>query len=524
MIYRERDTAPEEVAMFMTEGDWVQLVMGGTEAEPEFRVGPDIVVQGDPVVPGESVLISASEVPTLGMLDVQISSDSSLEFVGDQLVLNPGASARSIGTVGISYGVPEDGMRVGFDLVSEIPLDTPPGDYRIILVGDQAGAIPHYSSAALTVVEGSPEPGTEGTVAITGRARLHDTLTAVTTGWDPAATLVYQWYANGEPIVRGTQPTLVLDYYENSKSRHRRGRGLAGGPLACGRALRAHRAGQPRDLHRDLAADHLGRLRGRLEAHGRGAPGLGPDAPASPIRGTSTTRRPVSTGTTYTIKPTDVGKSIAVLASSKRIGFHDSSYFSLWSAPVAPGILTPPTNVDLPKIAGTPRVGNTLTAEDRRMEALAELRRPVDARRPPDSRCDRVDIRRCRRWSTATRRSVVRSVRRSSISSTGYLDATANLLATGLVTEGVFYAEGRAGDPRARSPSARRSPPIPACGTPVATLSYQWEIVNVGIVSTDPTFVIPAAAQNRKIRLTVTASAPGYLTVVRSAVTATKVP
>ena len=217
VIYRERDTAPEEVAMFMTEGDWVQLVMGGTEAEPEFRVGPDIVVQGDPVVPGESVLISASEVPTLGLLDVQISSDSSLEFVGDQLVLNPGASARSIGTVGISYGVPEDGMRVGFDLVSEIPLDTPPGDYRIILVGDQAGAIPHYSSAALTVVEGSPEPGTEGTVAITGRARLHDTLTAVTTGWDPAATLVYHWYANGEPIVRGTQPTLVLDYYENSK-------------------------------------------------------------------------------------------------------------------------------------------------------------------------------------------------------------------------------------------------------------------------------------------------------------------
>ena len=64
----------------------------------------------------------------------------------------------------------------------------------------------------------------------------------------------------------------------------------------------------------------------------------------------------------------------------------------------------------------------------------------------------------------------------------------------------------------------------PGVWDPVATLSYQWEIVNVGIVSTDPTFVIPAAAQNRKIRLTVTASAPGYLTVVRSAVTATKVP
>ena len=77
------------------------------------------------------------------MLDVLISSDSSLEFVGDQLVLNPGASARSIGTVGISYGVPADGMRVGFDLVSEVPPGhAARGTTRSSSVGDQAGAIP----------------------------------------------------------------------------------------------------------------------------------------------------------------------------------------------------------------------------------------------------------------------------------------------------------------------------------------------------------------------------------------------
>jgi hypothetical protein len=58
-----------------------------------------------------------------------------------------------------------------------------------------------------------------------------------------------------------------------------------------------------------------------------------------------------------------------------------------------------------------------------------------------------------------------------------------------------------------------------------AVLSYQWEVVNVGVVSTSgPTFVIPPEAHNRKLRLTVTATADGFTTVVRNAVTATKVP
>ena len=112
---------------------------------------------------------------------------------------------------------------------------------------------------------------------------------------------------------------------------------------------------------------------------------------------------------------------------------------------------------------------------------------------------------------------------RTVISSPGYHDATASLTANGLVAEGVFAPKGT---PAILGTLAVGETLTADAGTwdTAATLTYQWEIVNVGIASTDPTFVIPPNAQNRKIRLTVTASAPGYVTVVRNVATATKVP
>ena len=56
-----------------------------------------------------------------------------------------------------------------------------------------------------------------GTVTVTGTARVGETLSAVTEGWDPDLTLTFQWLVDGLPVADATRPTFVVTAPQLSK-------------------------------------------------------------------------------------------------------------------------------------------------------------------------------------------------------------------------------------------------------------------------------------------------------------------
>lgn len=512
-IFRDRETTLEEVVSFQLAGDWVGVRMSGAAEEPDLEVGPEVHVQGSVLTPGESVLVSVEEMPTIGRVEAWISSDSSLDLVGDNWVQTPGASARMIG-VGYAGYIPS------MSFVAEVPADLAPGDYQIFFEGPDARIV-HYDIDPIVVVAGTAEGGTPGSVAITGRARLDFTVSAETVGWDPAATLVYQWFANGTPVLRSNESTLVVDYDEIGKQ------------LTV--EVSAWQAGHARVsvLSPPTAAVTSSFFTGTPAPTFTGNLVVGQKLTAvAPVWSPTTgfdyqwfaDGVQVGTGTrVYTLTAADLGKSMMVWVTSTRAGFHTTGASSEWSAPVAPGTLTPPVNVELPKIIGTPRVGNTveLRLGTWRPSPSFEIQWTIDGAAIPDATGTTLVVPATVGGSPTIGGQLAASV---VVSSSGYLDATANPVAVGVVTEGVFSPRG--------TPSITGTLLVgetltadPGVWDTAANLSYQWEIVNVGVLSsTGPTLVIPPEAHNKKVRLTVTATADGFTAVVRNVTTATKVP
>jgi hypothetical protein len=371
------------------------------------------------------------------------------------------------------------------------------------------------------VAAGAVQEGTTGAVAITGRARLDFTVTAETTGWDPGATLVYQWFANGVPVLRSNEPSLVVDYPEIGKQFTVEVAAWQAGHTRAA-ALSAPTLAVTSSFFTDMPAPTF-----------TGSLVVGQKLTAVPPVWSPTTGfdyqwyadgSPVGSGTrVYTLTASDLGKSMMVWVTSTRAGFHTSGAASLWSAPVTAGTLTPPINTDLPKIVGTPRVGNTLELRlgTWRPSPTFAIQWTVNGIPIPGATGATLVVPVAVGGTPTLGGQLAASV---VVSSPGYADATAAPSAVGLVTEGVFTPKG--------TPAITGTLAVgetltadPGVWDARATLSYQWEIVNVGVVSTSgPTFVIPPEAHNRKLRLTVTATADGFTTVVRNAVTATKVP
>ena len=196
-------------------------------------------------------------------------------------------------------------MRVGYDLVSGVPSDLPAGGLpdhpgRRSSGGDSA----LLGRAALTGRGGLGGAGTDREPwRSPGRARLHDTFTAVDartgTRRPPSCT---SWYANGRAD-RSRHPAdpACSTTTRTASSRHRRGRGLAGGPFACGRRSPRPR---PQVSHVDLHASTRrlpspGDFVGRVRSSPPWRPVWIPTHRLHLFRGTSTTRPPVTTGATY---------------------------------------------------------------------------------------------------------------------------------------------------------------------------------------------------------------------------------
>jgi hypothetical protein len=510
-FYREIDTTPQPLTSFQTDGDWVQLVMSGTAEEPRFRLGSNLEWQDDVVVPGEGVLVTATEVPASGAVDVVVSSDSTIDIVGDQLVLVPGTSARTIGTATISAIVDGEGYRVGFSVVGEVPVDLPTGEYQVFLV--QNGIpLPSYSDRRLLVESGTPAPATAGTVAITGRARLHDTLTAVTSGWDPEATLVYQWYADGAPIERGIDPTLVLDYYEN-------GRAVTVGVsawrdgFAPAAALSAPTAPVAHHFFTDTPAPTF-----------TGSLVVGERLVAVAPVWTPTTGFDYewfvdyqSTGVTtrgYTIQPADAGKPIAVLVKSLRLGYHDTAAFSDWSAPVAAGTLTPPARADRPAITGNVQVGKTLTLRTGgwRPAPGYAFEWFIGGVPVPGAGEQTFTVPGEFGGESTVGKSVTA---RLTVSSAGYQPVVVDLAAVDPISVGQFSKGAPWFSPTQPLTVGLTLTAQPGSWYPVGDYTYEWIIGGV-VRGTGETFVIPADAVGKRIKITTFATAIGYEPAQRS--------
>jgi len=221
---------------------------------------------------------------------------------------------------------------------------------------------------------------------------------------------------------------------------------------------------------------------------------------------------------TYTIRPQDLGKPIAVIVKSTRLGFHDTATFSEWSQPVTAGAITPPARVDLPRVAGMPRVGNTLDLRlgTWRPSPAFDIQWTFDGQPVPGETGMTFVVPATFDGQPTLGRQIAASI---VASSPGYFNATATAVASATVTAGIFQPKGTAtivGPPNV----GQALTADPGVWDSAAQLSYQWEIVGVGVVSTTGTYVIPPSAQNKRIRLMVTASAPGYVTVIRTITTA----
>jgi hypothetical protein len=215
------------------------------------------------------------------------------------------------------------------------------------------------SSATPTPTDSGPTsaPAPAGTVTVTGTARVGETLTAVTEGWDPDLTLTFQWLVDGTPVADATRPTLALTAPQLSKQ--------------VSVVVTSYRGDTKID---EVTSDPVGPV----------APGVFTSAPVPSIGGTLRVGRvltadpgtwtpgatfayqwlangaPISgaTARTYVLQATDRTKRISVAVTGSRSGYTSVKRTSALSTAVDWGVFTAaPT----PVVSGAVQIGSTVT-------------------------------------------------------------------------------------------------------------------------------------------------------------------
>jgi HSP20 family molecular chaperone IbpA len=205
------------------------------------------------------------------------------------------------------------------------------------------------------------------TPKVTGEPALGATLTADTTGWGPAdVTFTYQWLRNGKSIKGKTAATYTTDVKaDKAKSISVKVTGKLPGYTTVSKTSAKLKIGvlnttTPKLVNVSTSKDPT-----------KTAPvfgqTLGVDMAAwSPADTALTynwfrsgTKTAVGSGTSYTIQPADVGKTIVVKATGTKAGYTTVTKASKASKKVAAAKQTAVT----PKVAGEPALGATLTAD-----------------------------------------------------------------------------------------------------------------------------------------------------------------
>lgn len=163
--------------------------------DPDAPVLESVTVEPSVIRPGEDVTVSAV------LRDANAITDGSAELETDNF------GETGLDTISSTVVDNGDGT-ASLRTVFRAREDTPYGSYPVrIFAHDRFYNVLRGDSGAAFTVDDPAHP--VGTVAISGKRAVGNTLTAVPTGWDPAATLSYRWTNWGQEFATG--PTAQLD-------------------------------------------------------------------------------------------------------------------------------------------------------------------------------------------------------------------------------------------------------------------------------------------------------------------------
>jgi Domain of unknown function (DUF2341) len=222
-------------------------------------------------------------------------------------------------------------------------------------------AAEHLAQAGELASTGSPQADFKTTGAsIDGTPRIGGTLTADTSGFSPVATVYgYQWFDNGAPIAGATSPTLPLSASMLGHQITVEITGTDDGITLSPRsapvtvALGQFSAGTPTISGPAKVGATLNANAGKWTPAGASAYQWLRNG--APITG--------ETSAAYTLTAADEGQAISVEVTESAAGYADDS---ATSAPVTVALVEGPAEpaptIGTPTIAGTARVGATVTA------------------------------------------------------------------------------------------------------------------------------------------------------------------
>lgn len=347
------DGTPVQLGQYTVPGTHVRTVFGGDNDNPTINIGPPVTWSPDPIAPGAGLGLSASELtpgPVEAFLDP--GNGSGLDWSGGNLIALPGDPRYDLGpgTVAPDGTLSLDGV---------VPPGTPAGQYSIDFVSGGLTA-PDISSTLVNVINELPVALANGSVAITGTAKVGATLTAVATPWTgPDTHLHYQWLAAGSPIAGATSSTFVPTDAQAGSAISVQVTAWQAGYVPSATATSPPT--KPIPAAKAFTATPAPTISGTA------AVGQKLTATASPWTPTTAFSyqwevggQPVGTGTkTYTLAPADVGQPVTVVVTSTKAGYDRQSVSSDPTASVALGtIVQPPAK---PIVAGTEKVGGAMT-------------------------------------------------------------------------------------------------------------------------------------------------------------------
>lgn len=230
----------------------------------------------------------------------------------------------------------------------------------VTVTGRRSGYVTVARNSAATGAVDYGRFSTAPVPTITGTLRVGRVLTANAGTWSPAATLSYQWKANGVAITGATARTYTLKAADRTKKLTVTVTGRRSGFITVSRTSAATTAVG----YGLFSSAPTPKISGAAQVGSTLKVTAGTWSPAATLsyrwkaNGVSITG---ATGTSYVVKSTDYGKTITVTVTARRSGYTTTSRTS---APTVK-VTKPFASTYAPVITGTKRVGSTLKASTR---------------------------------------------------------------------------------------------------------------------------------------------------------------
>ena len=353
-LYSNIDTTPIPIGLpYTTPGTHVRTYFGGDSDNPIFEIGPAVTWSPEPVLSGAGLAVTASAL-TPGTVEAYLDPNAGFDWSGADLIQTQGTPVEDLG----SGVVAADGT---LSLDGVVPADTPAGQYTIEFVNSSGLGI-HGSNNYVDVDSGNPPAVQQGTVAITGKAKVNGTLSADAESWSaPGLQLQYQWSTAGAPIDGATSSTFVPTDAQAGSAITVSVTGWAPGEAPSAPVISAPTGVIP--TSKTFSATTSPTISGTLA--------VGQKLTASVAAWTPTTGfsyqwdvngLPVGTDAkTYTLAPSDASGTVTVTVTSTKAGYAASQEQSDPTAPVTLGQIQPPANANRPSIGGQEKVAGTVT-------------------------------------------------------------------------------------------------------------------------------------------------------------------